>query len=143
MNINIETKYSIGDEVYYLEHTYEEREIHEIHTCWKCKGLGKLININKEPYICPFCNGGEEAINDYECEDFWIIQKDVIKTIMLENCPDSKSYSISYRTENGEYFVEDEIVTSEEDMLGLQYDKNIKSGWTEEEIKKINQSHEI
>ena len=65
MDINIKTKFSIGDTVYFVKESTSYYEI----PCTHCGGNYREI-VNNIEYKCPYCTGGREKqkIKHYEVE---------------------------------------------------------------------------
>lgn len=65
MNINLTTKFDIGQKVFYVSHTTSHLEI----PCTHCHGNYREI-VNDIEYTCPYCKGGREKmrIDDYEVQ---------------------------------------------------------------------------
>ncbi len=63
MIINQNTKYDIGQKVYFVTHTSSYEDIR----CTHCKGNYREI-VNNIEYTCPYCKGGREnrRIDTYE-----------------------------------------------------------------------------
>ena len=65
MDINIKTKFSIGDTVYFVKESTSYYEI----PCTHCGGNYREI-VNNIEYKCPYCTGGQkkQKIKHYEVE---------------------------------------------------------------------------
>lgn len=62
MNITINTKFDIGQKVFFIRHSASSEEI----PCTHCNGNYREI-VNGIEYTCPYCKGGREKrrINEY------------------------------------------------------------------------------
>lgn len=56
MQINLNTKYDIGQQVFFVEHSTS----HETVSCERCNGQYREI-VNGIEYTCPYCKGGRSS----------------------------------------------------------------------------------